>query len=103
MNDTSQVDSWRIEGKALITPFGQRIALHDVLQWRANLLQGNADLTGKWSGWRVSQQWLIPPGGSIRSYRIAQHVLAHEIKKFNTQRIELSRRQLALLRMVGNT
>jgi hypothetical protein len=77
-------------------PNGHRLTLRHILQWRADLIDGRFDLTGKWAGWRVRQQWLIPPGGSVRQYRIAQHVLAYEIRDRDWQRKELNRKQLSL-------
>ena len=80
----------------LLMPNGQRISLKHILQWRADLIEGRFDLTGKWSGWRVRQQWLIPPGGTMRQNRIAQHVLDHHIRSWEWERKEVSRLQLSL-------
>jgi hypothetical protein len=59
-------------------------------------VEGRHDLSGKWPGWRVRQQWLIAPGGSIRRGRIAEHVLRHVMQMSEIEQKELSRRQLAL-------
>lgn len=88
--------NWRLDNDALLLPNGQRLHLRDIRQWQADLIAGNADLTGKWSGWRIRQQWLIPPGGSTKRGRIAQHVLAHDIRHHEQVEKEISRRQLAL-------
>ncbi|KZC29273.1 hypothetical protein RhoFW510R10_06170 [Rhodanobacter sp. FW510-R10] len=77
-------------------PNGHRLPLRHIVQWRQDLIEGSADLTGKWSGWRVRQQWLIPPGGTVKRGRIAQHVLAHEIQTHGWAAQEVSRRQLVL-------
>jgi len=90
------VKNWRLDDGALLMPNGQRLPLKDIREWREDLYAGNADLTGKWSGWRVRQQWLIPPGGSLRQNRIAQHVLAHDIRQLDWTRKEISRLQLSL-------
>jgi len=90
------VKNWRLDDDALLMPNGQRLPLKHILQWRADLMAGNVDLTGKWSGWRVRQQWLIPPGGTMNRGRIAQHVLAHDIRMHEWSSQEISRRQLAL-------
>lgn len=90
------VKNWRLDDDALQMPNGQRLPLKHILQWRADLIEGSADLTGKWSGWRVRQQWLIPPGGTIRRGRIAQRVLAHDIQQLEWAAQEISRRQLTL-------
>jgi len=90
------VKNWRLDDDALLLPNGLRLPLTDIREWREDLYTGNANLTGKWSGWRVRQQWLIPPGGSIRQNRIAQHVLAHDIRQLDWTRKETSRLQLSL-------
>jgi hypothetical protein len=87
---------WRIDSTDLVMPNGWRIPLIDVLRWREDLITGNADLTGRWSGWRVRQQWLIAPGGSLRHHRIAEHVMLRHISQLDWERKEISRRQMAL-------
>lgn len=77
-------------------PNGWRIPLEHIRQWRQDLIGGNADLTGHWSGWRIRQQWLIPPGGTMRRGRIAQHVLARCIAECERDAAEIGRRQLPL-------
>jgi len=88
--------NWRLDGDALLMPSGQRLSLKYILQWRADLVEGRCDLPGKWSGWRVRQQWLIPPGGSLRQHRIAEHVMRYHINAYDWDRKEISRRQLVL-------
>lgn len=87
---------WRLDGAELVLPNGQRIALKEILQDRANLIEGRASLPGKWAGWRVCQQWLIAPGGSTRQRRIPEHAMRHIVQTFDWERLEHSRRQLAL-------
>jgi len=89
-------ENWRLDGDALLLPNDQRLPLKYIRQWQDDLIAGNADLTGQWSGWRVRQQWLIPPGGSTRRNRIAEHVMRHHISTWDWDRKEISRRQLAL-------
>jgi hypothetical protein len=88
--------NWRLDHAELVLPNGQRIALKQILQQRVDLIEGRADLPAKWSGWRVRQQWLIAPGGTLRRGRIAQHVLHHVMHMSEWEQNELSRRQLAL-------
>ncbi|OOG55759.1 hypothetical protein B0E47_07730 [Rhodanobacter sp. B05] len=88
--------NWRLDGDALLMPNGWRLPLRDVLQWRDDLMQGRHDLGGRWSGWRVRQQWLIAPGGSVRQHRIAEHVMRQHIRTADWDRQELGRRQLTL-------
>jgi hypothetical protein len=88
--------NWRLDGDALLLPNGWRIPLKHVLQWRKDLIEGNADLRGKWSGWRVRQQWLIAPGGSMRQHCIAEHVMRYRVSRWDWERKETSRRQLPL-------
>ncbi|MHB1271511.1 MAG: hypothetical protein ACYCZD_01870 [Rhodanobacter sp.] len=87
---------WRIDGADLVLPNGQRLALSNIRQWRANLIDGNLDLCGRWPGWRVRQHYLIAPGGSLRRGRIAERTLRHIVQGHDTERIEHSRRQLGL-------
>jgi hypothetical protein len=88
--------NWRLDDDALLMPNGHRLSLKHILQWRVDMIEGRSDLTGIWAGWRVRQHWLIPPGGSMRQNRIAQHVLAHDIKSWDWDRKEISRLQLQL-------
>jgi hypothetical protein len=88
--------NWRLDGDALLMPNGQRLALRHILQWRVDLIEGRAHLPAKWSGWRVCQQWLIAPGGSIRQGRISQHEMQHIVRTHDWDRKETSRRQLTL-------
>lgn len=88
--------NWRLDHDALLMPNGQRIPLKHILQWRVDQIEGRHDLSGKWPGWRVRQQWLIAPGGTIRHGRIAQHVLQHLMQTAARHEQEISRRQLAL-------
>ena len=88
--------NWRLDRDALMLPNGQRITLASIRDWQGRLMVGEFDLTGKWAGWRVRQQWLIPPGGTMRRGCIAQHTLARTIQTADWGRLETSRRQLAL-------
>jgi hypothetical protein len=88
--------NWRLDGDALLMPNGQRLKLASILQRQTDLLEGRFDLTGKWSGWRVRQQWLIPPNGTIRRGRLAQHVLRHLAQTSEWERRDADRQQLAL-------
>lgn len=88
--------NWRLDGAELVIPNGQRIALKQILQQRADLIEGRADLPAKWSGWRVRQQWLIAPGGTLRRGRIAEHAMRHIVQSWDWERNEASRRQLDL-------
>ena len=89
-------ENWRLDGDALVLPGGQRIKLANIRQWRSDLVTGQFDLTGKWSGWRVRQQWLIPPGGSIRRWRISEGYARQLARSEAWAAMETSRRQLAL-------
>lgn len=88
--------NWRLDGGALLMPNGQRITLKQIVQWRADVIDGRHDLSGKWPGWRVRQQWLIAPGGSIRQGRIAEHTMRQIVAAWDWDRKDSSRRQLAL-------
>jgi hypothetical protein len=88
--------NWRLDGDALLMPNGWRIPLQDIRQWRADTLEGRHDLTGCWSGWRIRQQWLIPPGCSPRRGAIAEHCVRHLAMVNDWARLDLQRRQLRL-------
>jgi hypothetical protein len=87
---------WRLDADALVMPNGRRTPLKDILQWQLDKVDGRYDFTGQWSGWRVRQQWLIAPGGTIRRSRIAEHVLRHVMQMSDWEQAEMSRRQLRL-------
>lgn len=87
---------WRIEGDALELPNGRRIPLKHIRQWQEDRVTGRADLTGKWPGWRIRQQFLIAPGGSMRRGMISEHYLRHIVQTEDWNRLDVSRRQLPL-------
>lgn len=88
--------NWRLERDALVLPNGHRLRLASIRDWRENLVTGQHDFTGKWSGWRVRQQWLIPPGGTMRRGRIAERALRHFAQAHEWDLQERSRRQFEL-------
>lgn len=88
--------NWRLDEDALILPNEWRISLASIRQWRSDLIEGRFDLTGRWSGWRIRQQWLIPPGGSIRTWRLSESYARASARTETWAAQEISRRQLAL-------
>jgi hypothetical protein len=87
--------NWKLDGEYLILPNGHRLhLLHDIRRWRNDLVDGNVDLPGQWSGWRIRQQFLIPPGSSIHRTRLTARYLKSMLH-WDT-RPEMSRRQLEL-------
>lgn len=88
--------NWRLDDDALVLPNGHRITLKHILQWRADLIEGRFDLTGKWPGWRIRQQFLIAPGGSMKRGRIPEWYLRHLVQQYDADRLDHSRRQLPL-------
>ena len=89
-------EHWALDGDALRMPNGQRITLKAILQWQHDQTIGNIDLSGKWPGWRVRQQWLIAPGGTMRRGKIANHVLRQLMTFSEWDHSDVSRRQLSL-------
>lgn len=89
--------NWRVDGDALLLPNGRRLKLAAIRQWQEDLLIGRFDLTGKWAGWRVRQQWLIPPGSTVRTLRLSEGYARHAARMELWHRQDISRRQLALL------
>lgn len=53
--------NWFLDDDALLLPNGHRLKLTTIRQWQEDLLIGQFDLTGKWAGWRIRQQWLYRP------------------------------------------
>lgn len=87
---------WAIDGDSLLLPTGRRIALKQIRQWQEDRITGRVDLSGQWPGWRIRQQFLIAPGGSMRRGRISENYLRHVVQLADWERLETSRRQLAL-------
>ena len=96
MNGLWKESNWAIDGNDLTLPTGRRIALKHIRQWQTDTIEGRLDLHGKWPGWRIRQQFLIAPGGSIRRGRISETYLRHLMQIADWERIETSKRQLAL-------
>lgn len=88
--------NWAIDGNDLALPTGRRIALKQIRQWQDDTIEGRLDLRGKWPGWRIRQQFLIAPGGSMRRGRISENYLRHLVQVVDWDRAEISRRQLSL-------
>jgi len=84
------------ETQELRTPHGRVLSIHDIATMLADQRDCRLDLDGKWSGWRLRQQWLIVPGGTMKRGRIAQHVLRHLTQMSEWEQQDLGRRQLAL-------
>lgn len=63
--------SWRLEKNHLIAPTGRCIALKDIEDWAMAAWGGNQRIqTRKWQGWRIVQQYLVPPGRTLRACAI---------------------------------
>ena len=88
--------NWRLDHDALILPNGRRLTLAGIRQWQEDLYDGAANLTRHWNGWRVRQQFLIAPGGSMHRGYLSERYLRHIVQTAEWQRKELQRRQLAL-------
>jgi len=59
-------DTWRLEPGTLITPHGREIPLREILNWAMARHDGRQDIqTDKWRGWRIVQQYLVPPGRTM--------------------------------------
>jgi hypothetical protein len=53
---------WRLEGRELVHPTGRRIPLDAIDDWVMALWGGNQTIqTDRWRGWRIVQQYLVPP------------------------------------------
>ncbi len=85
--------NWRLDGRHIVMPNGWRIALYDIRQWRADMVEGHADLPGRWAGWRIRQNFLLPPGATIRTVRITPQRIQASLQ---WTAADTDRRQLAL-------
>ena len=55
--------AWQLDGTDLVTPLGKRIPLDAIEDWAMAAWGGQQHLvTRVWTGWRIVQQWLVPPG-----------------------------------------
>jgi hypothetical protein len=91
-----KASNWAIVGDVLALPTGRRIPLKQIRQWQEDHITGRADLSGQWPGWRIRQQFLIALGGSMRRGRVSENYLRHVMQFADWERMETSRRQLAL-------
>ncbi|SKB73639.1 hypothetical protein [Luteibacter sp. 22Crub2.1] len=58
--------AWRLDGQDLINPEGRRIPLREIQNWAMARHDGRQDIqTDKWRGWRIVQQYLVPPGRTM--------------------------------------
>lgn len=58
---------FHLEPQHLIIPNGRRIALTAIEDWAMAAWGGQQRIvTPKWSGWRVVQQYLVPPGRTMQ-------------------------------------
>jgi hypothetical protein len=58
---------WTVKDGCLLLPNGCAIPLSDIVAWWQSRINGNMDLAGQWSGWRVRQQFLLQPSQTMRS------------------------------------
>lgn len=76
---------WQLDDQHLIAPTGRRIALKDIEDWAMAAWGGNQRIaTDKWRGWRVVQQYLVPPGRTLRTCAI--HINAIRSIAFDVER-----------------
>ncbi|WP_369929333.1 hypothetical protein [Xanthomonas sp. NCPPB 2632] len=58
--------TWQLETDVLITPQGRKIPLSQILNWAMARHDGRMNIdTDKWHGWRIVQQYLVPPGRTM--------------------------------------
>ena len=59
---------YQLEASHLVIPNGRRIALDAIEDWAMAAWGGQQRIvTPKWSGWRVVQQYLVPPGRTMQN------------------------------------
>jgi hypothetical protein len=70
--------SWQVEGTDLVTPQGLRVPLKTIQHWLTEARNGNQQiLTPKWSGWRICQQYLVPPGRGAQKAGVPMLAIRH--------------------------
>lgn len=70
--------SWQLEPQHLITPQGIRVPLSTIAHWINEARNGNQQiLTPKWSGWRICQQYLVPPGRGAQKAGVPMLAIRH--------------------------
>jgi len=58
---------WQLDDDALVHPNGRRIPLDAIEDWFRAAWGGTQQIqTDKWRGWRIVQQYLVPPGRAMR-------------------------------------
>lgn len=59
---------WQLDDDALVHPTGRRIPLAAIEDWFRAAWGGNQTIqTDRWQGWRIVQQYLVPPGRTLRN------------------------------------
>jgi hypothetical protein len=79
--------SWQLDGQYLVTPEGSRIPLKAIQHWLTEARNGNQHIvTPKWTGWRICQQWLVPPGRSAQKGGVAMLAIRHLAMELEARR-----------------
>ncbi|WP_369929331.1 hypothetical protein [Xanthomonas sp. NCPPB 2632] len=59
---------FQLDGDSLILPNGRRVALDAIEDWAMAAWGGRQTIqTEKWRGWRIVQQYLVPPFKTIHN------------------------------------
>ena len=59
---------FQLDSESLTLPNGRRVPLDAIEDWAMAYWGGNQTIqTDRWKGWRIVQQFLVPPGRTIRT------------------------------------
>lgn len=82
-----QRKAWQLEGHVLVTPHGKRVPLSAVEDWINAAWGGQQQLiTPTWTGWRIVQQWLVPPGRRAQVGGVPLLAVRHLAMELETER-----------------
>jgi len=80
--------SFQLENDHLILPNGRRVPLKHIEDWAQSAHDGRQYITPKlWHGWRIVQQYLVPPGRKVSHGIHVRHM------RFLALRIDAYQRQ----------
>lgn len=78
---------WQLEDNILVTPDGKRVPLSAIEDW-INAARGGQQqlITPTWTGWRIVQQWLVPPGRRAQVGGVPLLAVRHLAMEIETER-----------------
>lgn len=79
--------AWQLDNDALVTPDGKRVPLAAVEDWIKAAWGGHQHIiTPRWTGWRIVQQWLVPPGRRAQTGGVPLLAVRHLAMEIEAER-----------------